>query len=785
MRKKISFFALFALCNIFGYSQSGWSWQNPKVTGNTLFDVEYIDTLTGWSVGSSGQILKTQNGGLNWECQLSPVEVALRSISFIDKDTGWISGDKGCIIKTINGGKAWNIQTSNTTNALRFIKFINSNIGYAFGESGTILTTTNGGDTWIAKSVTSEIFYSGYLFSKDIAFAIGGNGVIVKTTNGGETWIQKTSNTKRYLYAIDFISPDSGWIADAASQLHKTTDGGENWVDMNYITQYHNGINTLEFINDSVAYASGAEGIYKSTDTTKTWAKQSLIKSNYFYGTCALDTNFCVAVGTSGEIVRTTNGGKSWQELYPTGITGLEQLTSIQFLNTNLGYAAGCNGVILKTTDGGENWSALTPPTSLDIRELFFINKDIGWVCGDEQFLAKTTDGGASWSTISRTGTYPYPAIQFIDENTGWMLYTSAYDGKILKTNDGGINWTTQIKGDSIHFWNLYFLNNSVGFAGGVGQIYRTINGGNTWEKIFDGKNWVIRDIKFNEKKEGWFVGDNGYILHCDSTWSVWNTQTSTTTNNLYGINVHGNDCWAVGKNGTILHSTNGGNTWTKQVSNTFTHLYSVSFPSVDVGWTTGVNGCILKTISNTVQESLSISNHTLSDGETQCFNAYDTIIVAGSSVVTFARGSSAELIAGKSIRFLPGFYAEFGSFMYTHITSDSTFCNGSSGSLVVDQTAMKSTIEKLSPEKQTINPGEKSVKVYPNPNNGQFNLELINFEGPSKITLINTLGVIVFRRTVNNSDLSEFELTNLCKGLYFVNIKNGDTVKTCKMVVQ
>ena len=47
------------------YSQ-GWFWQNPLPTGNPLQGVNFYSSEIGWTVGYSGTILKTTNGGLTW-----------------------------------------------------------------------------------------------------------------------------------------------------------------------------------------------------------------------------------------------------------------------------------------------------------------------------------------------------------------------------------------------------------------------------------------------------------------------------------------------------------------------------------------------------------------------------------------------------------------------------------------------------------------------------------------------------------------------------------------------
>lgn len=39
-------------------AQEGWFWQNPLPQDNTLYSVEFVNELTGWTVGANGTILR-------------------------------------------------------------------------------------------------------------------------------------------------------------------------------------------------------------------------------------------------------------------------------------------------------------------------------------------------------------------------------------------------------------------------------------------------------------------------------------------------------------------------------------------------------------------------------------------------------------------------------------------------------------------------------------------------------------------------------------------------------
>ncbi len=80
---------------------SGWEWQNPLPQGNTINCVRFAaDKRNGWAVGSDGAILRTRNGGFEWDSQLSPATTTLYGIYVKDKSRAVISGARGVILTT-------------------------------------------------------------------------------------------------------------------------------------------------------------------------------------------------------------------------------------------------------------------------------------------------------------------------------------------------------------------------------------------------------------------------------------------------------------------------------------------------------------------------------------------------------------------------------------------------------------------------------------------------------------------------------------------------------------
>ena len=167
------------------------------------------------------------------------------------------------------------------------------------------------------------------------------------------------------------------------------------------------------------------------------------------------------------------------------------------------------------------------------------------------------------------------------------------------------------------------------------------------------------------------------------------------------------------------------------------------------------------------------------------CINAFSTITVAGDGEsVIFASGSSTELIASQSIRFLPGFHAESGSDMNAYITTNGSFCDQLLQPLGLAAPVVEKSIKVQDEIKNKLNGVD--IKVYPNPNNGQFKITVSGArENQTEVYVYNLLGNTVYSGRITSSSVNKISLGNVSQGLYMVKIFTGDNSLTCKLVVK
>jgi photosystem II stability/assembly factor-like uncharacterized protein len=328
------------------------------------------------------------------------------------------------------------------------------------------------------------------------------------------------------------------------------------------------------------------------SDAVAQWIPQNSGTTNDLKSVYFTDELTGYAVGNSGTILKTTNGGDIW-ELKNSGTT--IDLNSVHFPVPEIGYVVGGNSdppsssLILKTINGGTNWIPQNSGISDILKSVYFTEVETGYAVGRNgvgadarSVVIKTTNGGNQWDTIltSLTHRYSFNSIFFPDATSGYVagtyLWLSEF-GFIYNTSDGGINWSYQplsYGGILTSLNSIFFTNANTGFA--VGMLYggawiiKTTNAGSNWDSIFCTDYWNrFNSVYFTDVSTGFAVGEStseGIIYKTTNGGSDWTSQTSGTLNPLYSVYFTSADVgYIVGANGTILKTTNGGMTGIKE----------------------------------------------------------------------------------------------------------------------------------------------------------------------------------------------------------------------------
>ncbi len=264
---------------------------------------------------------------------------------------------------------------------------------------------------------------------------------------------------------------------------------------------------------------------------------------------------------------------------------------------------------IFSTDARGQSWKVHNIESKGDLVAIFFTSANKGFVAGDQGFLASTVDAGRSWQAYPLNTTEDINEIYFRNENNGYLVAGR----KLFITSDGGLSWretailrTPLGRGQVPVFLSIRFADRRRGLAIGSilnqrgnvidSLVMRTVNGGETWDRIIVPSKAELFHLDFNGSSHGWIVGDGGLILATTNGGDVWQVQRSNTTNALYNVDFRDDDKgYAVGEAGTILRTENGGRLWETVKTDVTSSLMRVDFADDRQGWIVGHRGVILR----------------------------------------------------------------------------------------------------------------------------------------------------------------------------------------------
>jgi photosystem II stability/assembly factor-like uncharacterized protein len=201
--------------------------------------------------------------------------------------------------------------------------------------------------------------------------------------------------------------------------------------------------------------------------------------------------------------MKTTDAGTTWVFNHlaggPFGTSGQKTNNyDAWFFNQNTGFIASSSGYIIRTTNGGTSFDTLGSGTTASIYSIAFTNTNTGYACGTTSAkILKTTNGGNNW-TVDNTPPWTVSGYYLCVADTA-TVYVACSNGSVYKTTNGGTNWTLQTTGATSAIYKINFLNVNTGYLCGASGLCRmTTDGGTTWNAANTGlPATTFNDIDF------------------------------------------------------------------------------------------------------------------------------------------------------------------------------------------------------------------------------------------------------------------------------------------------
>lgn len=287
-------------------------------------------------------------------------------------------------VSGVGAQNSWQKSTSPTADTLHNAFFVSEKIGRAIShESGLILHTNDGGKNWtIAARVGAGVLETIYFTDRKNGWIAGERGRVLKTSDGGKSWEKAGDFAETQAFsAVHFFDAKRGFVfgfdtATGRGLIFETSDGGGSWRDRSAEIDEKNTL---------------SDAIFR------------------------FDKNSFIVAGKSFLRGRKTKSEKTEFEFTKNETDGTPR--GLFFHNDAAGWAVGHRGLLLRTGDGGKTWEKRAAFTGAILRSVYFIDARRGFIAGNRDAdgisLWQTNDGGVTWTAAGKD----FPNIHRIASN--------------------------------------------------------------------------------------------------------------------------------------------------------------------------------------------------------------------------------------------------------------------------------------------------------------------------------------------------------------------------------
>lgn len=298
-----------------------------------LHDVQFVGSKNGFAVGAQGAFWKSQDGGRTWMPLKTNLNCRLTSVCFLMDQTGWVAGseispftglDSGILLKTEDGGQTWQRLAEGKLPPIAYIKFFGLEEGVLVGRASSevpsgIMKTDDGGKTWhVVNGVAAGPWRAACFIDPEMGFVGGPEGRL--SLVGGDQLLASKLPPQglRTIRGVTLSDDDRGWLAGDGGLVLQTTSGGIVWdaPTGSLPDELRIGMDfrAVEARGDMV-WLAGSPGsvVWRSTDSGRRWQRSLTGQTAPLNAIRFINERVGIAVGEFGSIVRTEDGGVTWQ----------------------------------------------------------------------------------------------------------------------------------------------------------------------------------------------------------------------------------------------------------------------------------------------------------------------------------------------------------------------------------------------------------------------------------------------------------------------------------------
>ena len=278
---------------------------------------------------------------------------------------------------------------------------------------------------------------NGLAHAGDRLVAVGQRGHVLLSDDQGKSWRQADVPSSSDLVAVTFPTPTEGWAVGHDGIVLHSKDAGATWARA--LDGRQLGAPMVDYYKREAANAGDEKQAAALLQAAERFAAQGA--ENPFLDVGFADASTGYLVGAFGLVLRTTDGGASWQPMLHAIDNPKElHLYAVRAIGGEV-YIAGEQGLLLKldrSVPGGGRFRAIELPYK---GTLFGITGTPSalLVHGLRGTLLRSTDAGQSWQQVP-TGVQVGLTGSSTDAKGRIVIVSQA--GHVLVSDDDGASFT-------------------------------------------------------------------------------------------------------------------------------------------------------------------------------------------------------------------------------------------------------------------------------------------------------------------------------------------------------
>lgn len=420
------------LSSVMHSTDGGMTWtETSGPVRNIIQDVYFINRNTGFAIGIKGLLLRTTDGGANWEDKSFGTRSHF-SIHGLNVNDLWI-GTNQHVLHSVNAGDTWTESIAFQGGNISDVLAISHDRILATSTTGTIFLSKNAGMTW-------DSVYSSGLQMRSLAkiddqkyMATGFNGVIVRSDDQGQTWHAVSIPEAGLQYEQSFFINGEGWLITSSFKrtMWHTTNAGNSWDTLALpIDRFWDGLYFITKDTGVIVGRTATEGrAYLTYDGGHHWQPGYITPFPLFGATGVPDPN-----------------GTAWIFGYGSDIENLTYCNSLPMISALSGELTPCQKDTVLYTVASQNV------------EDFIWQIPIGWqIIGNANNDSLHVIVGLTPGNISVTGsnTCGMTSQLNIVSSPGFIPVLSNISGEVHPCQGGVVSFTVSQTGADALSWTF------------------------------------------------------------------------------------------------------------------------------------------------------------------------------------------------------------------------------------------------------------------------------------------------------------------------------------------